>query len=134
MSSTTPRDSVLRGKLPAEVRGVQVQIAPAADGTFALHGVYRLPADDVVDLPPPLLRALTLAVQVGLQPILVRPFAETVLFEDDHVSTSVGEEGAFTIDSEDLWKALNGRRAGLYHLFVLIGPHASNVVEVEVAG
>jgi hypothetical protein len=134
--SSSPRDSGYRGRLPADVLGVRIGLAerPVASAPLVVHGAYRIPDADLVGVTAPAIRALVLVAQRDLAPHVVAPFAEQVLFDDDHVRTNAGLEGAFTLDVFELLGAWSEPRAGHYHLFVSLGPHVSNVLETDVAG
>ncbi len=135
-SLTSPHDSAVRGRLPAELVGIRVTLAerPVATMPLVLHGAYRISETDLADFESPIVRALVLVAQVDLEPAVVAPFAGKVLFEDDQVRTHAGVEGAFTLDVFDLLGVAPDERAGHYHLFVSLGPHVSNVVEADVVG
>lgn len=133
---TSARDSDLRGHLQAELRGLQMALAPRplATSPLVVHGAYRIPHVDLEDIQHPVIRALVLVAQRSFLPTVISPFAERVLFEDDQLRTTFGVEGAFTLDVFDILGLPPGSRAGHYHLFVSLGPHVSNVVEADVAG
>ncbi len=133
---SSPRDSAVRGRLPADVMGIRVTLAERALATspLVLHGAYRIAAADLADLEAPFVRALVLVCQRDLAATVVAPFAEQILFEDDQLRTEAGIEGAFTLDVFELLGRPPSARGGRHHLFVSLGPHVSNVIEAVVAG
>ena len=133
---TSARESDLRGQLPGDVRGVRVGLADRREAfqPLVLHGAFRVPHEDLPALPSPVQRGLVLVAPRALAPLVVAPFTEEVLFEDDQVMTHIGAEGAFRLDVFDLVRAVHGERGGHWHLFVALGPHLSNIVHAFVTG
>jgi len=59
----------------------------------------------------------------------ITPFKDHVLFQDDDRLTPGGVAGYFVID---VFSAQQKRLEGDYHLFVSMGEHISNVVQLTV--
>jgi hypothetical protein len=73
-----------------------------------------------------------LAIQRDLEPLVIEPFGENILFADDERRTHDIIDGAFRIAVSELASQAYARRDGNYVVFVSLGRHISNVLSASV--
>jgi len=131
---TSPTESRLAGTLPAEFRGIYLALGERENAASPLqvHGVYRVSQADVEGLPLPAIGGLVLALQRDLEPLVIEPFRENILFADDERRTHDIIDGAFRIAVSELASRAYARRDGNYLVFVSLGRHISNVLSASV--